>query len=109
MRPALAEGVRLATVLWGLAFAAAGTLVAAGWAPGAATASLGPRLGIAMVLLLLGFALLLGPVIAAMVRRRSAGQTGGVCPVGASCSCGHFNFKPRAACRQCGKPTEYPA
>jgi len=101
--------VKVATLLWGAAFATAGTLVALGSVPGSAAWQTGPRLGIAMVLILLGFFLLAGPWVTYAVRRASSKDTPGGCPVGATCECGHFNFKPRQHCRQCGAATLYPA
>lgn len=97
-------------MLWGAASAAAGTLVAGGWIPGSSAWAAGPRFGIAALLLVVGFLMLAGPWVAYAVRRSSAKDgSGGTCPVGATCGCGHFNFKPRGTCRQCGKDTVYPA
>ncbi len=42
--------MRLRTFLWGLAFLAGGTVVAAGWLPGSSAWATGPRVGIAMFL-----------------------------------------------------------
>ncbi|MES2155042.1 MAG: hypothetical protein V4510_07895 [bacterium] len=100
--------MRIGTLLWGLAFLAAGAVVLAGLALGASDWSTGPRIGIGMVLLLLGFLLAAGPWIAYAVRRASSKESKGGCPVGTTCACGHFNFKPRAHCRECGTATTYP-
>jgi hypothetical protein len=97
-------------MLWGAAFVAAGACIAASVIPGSESWATGPRIGIASVLLLLGFFMIVGPWIAFAVRRASAKEGGGGnCPVGTTCGCGHFNFKPRAMCKQCGKDMVYPA
>lgn len=101
--------MRISTLLWGAAFALAGILVLVGVVPGSSAWASGPRTGIAMVLILLGFLLLAGPWVAYAVRRASSKEGPGGCPVGATCACGHFNFKPRKTCRQCDAPTVYPA
>jgi hypothetical protein len=103
--------LRLATFLWGLAFLAAGAVLAFGWWPGSAQWDLGPRFGMAAVLGMLGLALLSGPLWRRIARRTAAieGPGGGNCPVGATCSCGHFNFKPKRTCRACGRETKFPA
>ncbi len=100
--------MRLRTFLWGLAFLAGGTVVAAGWLPGSSAWATGPRVGIAMFLFLVGSLLLGIPGVQAVLHRttRPEDYPGG-CPVGATCSCGHFNFKPRRRCAQCGEPTRY--
>jgi hypothetical protein len=38
----------------------------------------------------------------------NAADYAGGCPVGARCSCGHFNLKPRRMCRECGTVMVYP-
>jgi hypothetical protein len=96
-------------LLWGLAFAAAGLLVLAGWMPGSAAWSLGPRLGVGTLLAALGVLLLTGAFAGAIRARTERHDSKGGCPVGATCPCGHFNFKPRRTCRQCGAPTAYAA
>ena len=96
-------------VLWGLAFAAAGVLVLAGWVPGSSGWATGPRIGMGTLLATLG-AVLIGGAFAGAIRARTERLDGkGGCPVGATCACGHFNFKPRRTCRQCGAATQYAA
>lgn len=98
---------RLRTTLWGLGLAAAGAVVALGLLPGASTWSPGPRAGVATLLIVLG-TLLLGSLALPWVTRRTARpENAGGCPVGATCACGHFNLKPRRACRACGQPTSF--
>ena len=104
----MAEPVRIGTLLWGSAFAILGVVVVAGAFPGSSNWAVGPRIGIAMVLLVLGFLMLAGPWVAYAVNRASAKDGPGGCPVGTTCTCGHFNFKPRKTCRQCGVATVYP-
>lgn len=97
------------TLGWSLAFTAAGTLAAAGWFPGAAAVALGPRVGLAVLLLTMGLVLAVGAFAGALRMRTERLDGKGGCPVGAKCGCGHFNFKPRTTCRQCGAPTLYTA
>lgn len=96
-------------VLWGLAFAAAGVLVLAGWMPGASSWQLGPRIGMGTLLAVLGLLFLAGSFAAAIRARTERLDSKGGCPVGAACACGHFNFKPRRSCKQCGAATVYAA
>ena len=97
------------TLLWGLGFLLAGTLILGGWMPGASSWATGPRIGLGTFLAVAGFVLLAGS-FAGAIRDRTARVDGkGTCPVGATCSCGHFNFRPRKSCRQCGAATVYPA
>jgi hypothetical protein len=96
-------------LLWGLALAAAGALVLGGWVPGASSWQPGPRVGMGTLLAVLGFVLLAGSFAAAIRERTERLDSKGGCPVGATCACGHFNFKPRKACRQCGAATVYAA
>lgn len=95
------------TLAWALAFVVAGTLGALGWFPGANDAALGPRVGLSAALLTFGLVLLVGSFAGAMQARSERLDSKGSCPVGAKCSCGHFNFKPRTTCRQCGVATTY--
>ncbi|MHB1261781.1 MAG: hypothetical protein ACYC2H_08705 [Thermoplasmatota archaeon] len=94
---------------WGLAFLAAGVVILGAWLPGSADWSTGPRIGMGTLLVVLGFVFVSGSFAAAIRRRTEATDSKGGCPVGATCSCGHFNFKPRKACRQCGAATLYTA
>lgn len=95
-------------ILLGFLSLALGAVVAAGWVPGSDGWATGPRVGIAMALLALGGLLLALPAAAWLLARttRPADYRGG-CPVGATCACGHFNFKPRRACRECGALTRF--
>lgn len=95
---------------WALAFAAASLAILGGVLPGSSGWALGPRLGIGLLLASAALLLLVGSLSSA-IRGRTARieGAGGNCPVGATCACGHFNFKPRKACRQCGAPTSYTA
>ena len=93
----------LGSLVWGLLFAGAGTVVAAGWLPGSDGWALGPRIGIATVLIVLGVTV----VGFASAHQFARGDAPGNCPVGATCGCGHFNFKPRRTCRQCGTATVF--
>lgn len=97
------------TLGWSAAFLVAGTVAAAGWFPGADDAALGPRVGFAVALLMLGLVLAVGSFAGALRARTERLDSKGGCPVGAKCACGHFNFKPRATCRQCGAATLYTA
>jgi hypothetical protein len=97
------------TIGWGLAFLVAGIVVLGAWVPGSDGWSLGPRLGMGTLLLVMGFVLISGSFAGAIRRRTEAADSKGSCPVGATCSCGHFNFKPRKSCRQCGAATLYTA
>lgn len=97
------------TLVWGLAFAALGTVLLAGWMPGSSSWAVGPRLGLGSFLVVAGLVFLTGS-FAGAIRDRTARVDGtGGCPVGATCTCGHFNFKPRVRCRQCGATTRYAA
>ena len=93
-------------IAWGAAFLLAGFAVLARWLPGAAGWATGPRLGLGTFLLVTGLVLLAGSFAGAIRARTEASGKGG-CPVGATCACGHFNFKPRATCRECGTATVY--
>jgi len=97
------------TLGWALAFLASGVVAAAGWFPGAATLAQGPRIGFTVLLLTLGLVLAVGSFAGALRMRSQRLDSKGGCPVGAKCACGHFNFKPRATCRQCGAATLYTA
>ncbi|MEA3190481.1 MAG: hypothetical protein QOD77_1063 [Thermoplasmata archaeon] len=101
--------MKLSTLVWGLAWLVAGLAVAFGWVPGADGWAQGPRYGIAALLLVLGVVLIVG-ANAAWTLRRTAREdgAGGGCPVGATCACGHFNLKPRRACKACGAATSFP-
>jgi len=92
---------------WGLAFLAAGIVVLAAWLPGSEGWALGPRIGMGTLLCVLGLVFVAGSFAGAIRNRTEAVDGKGGCPVGATCSCGHFNFKPRKACRQCGAATLY--
>lgn len=92
---------------WGLAFLAAGIVVLAAWLPGSDAWALGPRMGMGTLLVVLGLVFVVGAFAGAIRSRTEAVDGKGGCPVGATCSCGHFNFKPRKACRQCGAATLY--
>lgn len=96
-------------VLWGLAFAAAGILVLGAWMPGSSGWALGPRLGVGTLLAVLGAVFLVGSFAGAIRSRTERLDSKGGCPVGATCACGHFNFKPRRTCRQCGAATAFAA
>ena len=92
---------------WALAFVLAGVVVLGAWLPGSADWSAGPRLGMGTFLLVTGLVVLVGSFAGGIRRRTEAVDAKGGCPVGATCACGHFNFKPRRACRQCGAATLY--
>jgi hypothetical protein len=102
-------------VKWGRVAASAlclasGALLLAGGFPGAAGMALGPRVGMGMFLLMLGLLVLTVAAMPWVLRKTTHPEdyVGG-CPVGARCACGHFNLKPRRACRECGAPTAYAA
>ncbi|MHB8634574.1 MAG: hypothetical protein ACYDBQ_11530 [Thermoplasmatota archaeon] len=88
-------------VAWGLGFVAAGLVVAFGLLPGSHGWAPGPKAGIASVLVIVGV-VTASLAMAGWIVRRTEAAGGGGCPVGASCGCGHFNFKPRRSCRACG-------
>lgn len=92
-----------------MVFLAAGIVVLAAWLPGAERWPLGPRLGMGTLLLVMGLVFIAASFAGAIRNRTEATDTKGGCPVGATCPCGHFNFKPRKACRQCGAATLYAA
>lgn len=92
-----------------MAFAALGALVLAGWMPGAAGWATGPRLGLGTFLVVAGFVFLAGSFAGAIRARTERVDSKGGCPVGATCACGHFNFKPKRVCKQCGAATAYAA
>jgi hypothetical protein len=94
-------------IAWGLAFLAAGVVVLGALLPGSEEWSTGPRIGMGMLLVVLGVVFVAGAFAGAIRSRTEANETKGGCPVGATCACGHFNFKPRKACRQCGAATMY--
>lgn len=101
--------MNLRAVGWGLAFVAAGIAFAAGLV--GQGFALGPRIGLATFFIVAGL-VLLGASFAATIRDRThriEGSRAKGCPVGATCGCGHFNFKPRKTCRQCGAATLYAA
>src|ERR1041385_3626127 len=105
MADPVAADVNLKAVAWGAAFRLAGLAVALGWI-GSAWA-FGPRIGAATALLVCGFVLVLSSFAAAIRGRTERLDGKGSCPVGATCGCGHFNFKPSKVCRQCGAATLY--
>jgi uncharacterized membrane protein len=90
-------------IVWGLLFTALGLVVAFGWLPGSAAWATGPRVGLAMGLMTLGFILVTVALAPWFLRRFTRSEDyGGKCPVGESCShCGAFNMKPRRVCRSC--------
>ena len=94
---------------WGLAFVVSGVVVLGAWLPGSAGWALGPRIGMGTLLVVLGLVFVAGAFAGAIRSRTEAVDGKGGCPVGATCPCGHFNFKPRKACRQCGAATSYTA
>jgi hypothetical protein len=102
-------------VKWGRTVAAALCLAAAalllgGSFPGAAGMATGPRVGMGTFLATLGLLLLALAAAPAVLRKTTRPEDyAGGCPVGARCACGHFNLKPRRACRACGAATVYPA
>lgn len=92
---------------WGLGSLAVGAALLA-TVPQDPGGALGPRLAMGAFLATLGVVLALG-AFAADIRARTARVegSGGGCPVGATCACGHFNLKPRRQCRHCGAATVY--
>lgn len=96
------------TLAWGLAFAALGAIVLAGWMPGSTEWALGPRIGLGTFLAVAGIVFLAGS-FAGAIRDRTERTDSKGCPVGATCACGHFNFKPKRVCRQCGAATLFTA
>lgn len=106
---AVAATVNRRAVAWGLVFAAVGVLVLGAWLPGLGGWSLGPRIGAGTLLVVLGAVLVAGAFAGAIRSRTERLDGKGGCPVGATCACGHFNFKPRRTCRQCGVATMYAA
>lgn len=100
--------MNLRALTWGLAFLLAGIAVGAAWLPGLDSWGFGPRIGAATLLVVFGLILAVGANVRSILRRttRAEDYRGG-CPVGATCKCGHFNFKPRKTCRQCGAGTSF--
>ena len=105
----MAAPVNRRTLLWGVAFLAAGILVLSALVPGSASWALGPRVGMGTLLAVSGLVLVLGSFAGSIRARTERVDSKGGCPVGATCPCGHFNFKPRRTCRQCGAATTYAA
>lgn len=95
------------TLAWGLAFLAAGIVVLAGLVPGSDSWAQGPRIGMGTLLVVAGLVLGIGAFAGSIRSRTERVDSKGGCPVGATCACGHFNFKPRRTCRQCGVATLY--
>ena len=82
--------------------------MAFGLVPGASGWATAPRVGVATALISLGVLLLAMPAVVWILRRTARpGDYAGACPVGATCPCGHFNFKPRRTCRSCGAATAF--
>ncbi|HUR64256.1 MAG TPA: hypothetical protein VM241_07220 [Candidatus Thermoplasmatota archaeon] len=95
------------TLVSALCLAAGALLLAGGPAAGMAP---GPRVGMGTFLLMLGLLLLAINAMPWVLRKTTKAEDyAGGCPVGARCACGHFNLKPRRACRACGAATAYPA
>lgn len=102
--------MNLRAFLWGIGMAAVGALLAAGSFRGSEVLEEGPRIGMGVALAVLGLTILaIGNVGWFLRKTAKAGDYDGGCPVGATCACGHFNFKPRKRCRQCGAATLYTA
>jgi hypothetical protein len=101
--------VQWKAIWWGAALGATGLVVAFGMVPGSNAWAAGPRYGISALLLTTAAFLFCIPTFGWIGRRtaRVEGNGGANCPVGATCACGHFNFKPRATCRACGQPTAF--
>lgn len=95
------------TIAWAVGFHVAAAIVAFGWFPGASEAAAGPRIGLCVALATMGAILFVGAFTAELQARTARLDGKGVCPVGAKCACGHFNFKPRGTCRQCGAATSF--
>lgn len=105
----VAAAVNQRTLGWALAFLAAGLVVLSGLVPGSDRWPMGPRIGMGTLLLVSGLILGVGAFAGAIRSRTDRVESKGGCPVGATCLCGHFNFKPRRTCRQCGAATRYAA
>jgi hypothetical protein len=100
--------VNLRAAVWGVAFVGVGLLLATASIKGTAELEAGPRVGMGVALVVLGLVVFaIGNVGWLLRRTAKAGDYAPSCPVGATCACGHFNFKPRRACRQCGAATSY--
>ncbi len=99
VRLSAAMGLLLGTLLF-----AGGLALAFGWTPGANGMATGPRIGVGLLLAMIGALMLsLRWVRWAIERRAVPDDYQGRCPVGESCSdCGAFNLKPRISCRSCG-------
>ncbi len=109
MEGAVGDAVNRRTIAWAVGFHLAAAIVALGWFPGADEAAAGPRIGLCAALATMGAILFVGAFTAELQARTARLDGKGHCPVGAKCACGHFNFKPRARCRQCGAATSYAA
>ncbi len=91
---------------WGLSFWLLAVVIA--FVPGALSAGGGPRIAFVTLLALFGLILVGSALVGPWMLRRSAKASGtGVCPVGARCTCGAWNWKPRRACSECGLKTAY--
>lgn len=91
-------------VFWGLAFVGAAVLLGTGTV--ASGAAQGPRVGMTVMLAVLGVTVFaVGNVEWFLRRTARPGDYRSTCPVGQSCpACGAFNYKPRPDCRSCGGP-----
>ncbi len=104
----MAGPVNVKALAWGVAFAILGILVAIGNLPGLGNWGSGPRIGAATALIVFGLTILLVANALWFLRRTTKPEDyRGGCPVGATCGCGHFNFKPRRTCKQCGLATSF--
>jgi hypothetical protein len=106
LRDPVGGAVEARRLAWALLFVVLGVLLVGAWLPGSSGWGVGPRVGAATALFVLGGLLLLFPAVHWILRKTTRPEDyDGGCPVGKTCACGHFNFKPRSECRQCGAAT----
>ncbi len=100
--------MNLRALLWGIALVGIGALLTSGSFRGTEGLEDGPRIGMGVALAVLGLTIFaIGNAAWFLRKTAKAGDYDASCPVGATCACGHFNFKPRRRCRQCGAATSY--
>ncbi len=91
---------------WGASFLFLALVIA--MVPGSLPAGEGPRIAMVTALILLGLILLVSALIGPWMLRRTAKASGtAVCPVGARCACGAWNWRPRRLCSSCGSLTAW--
>lgn len=94
--------MNVGALAWGLAWLAAAAVVGLGALPGSDGWGMGPRVGLTVLLGMLGATVALAGNAAWFLGKttRPEDYEGG-CPVGARCACGVFNMSTRKTCKGC--------